>query len=287
MVAMRDPGNEDAITELWRRTGMSIRPVVAAEDAIVHAIDHLYGPPGEAPLVAPPMPEVAPRVAVARTRSSSYSGALVPRPEAVAAAPARWRWPAIAVGLGVLVAGGGALLMRRGGATTEAVPAAVTSSLGMHAYLGSDWRRVRDDSAPLVRLGTRVRSEVYLRGDPEAPSEVLALLRTDADDVSVERWAREVAEGGVPLRSWWQCEASSASACVVGLRCQPDTAVHDGGATCAGEAVHDGARYPVTAWLWPITGDGVAMLVWAPRGSTAIAPDHAIAIARSIELKQP
>jgi hypothetical protein len=283
LVAMRDPHDEDAITDLWRRTGLSIRPVVAAEDALRQALDHLYGPPGDTPPEIPPVPETPTLRPLMRPRAMPQGSIAPPFREPAPPAPApRSRWPYLAAGGAALVAAAATVVLLRGGVDAEPVPPTVVlDAVGVRAEVGPGWHRVRDTSRPVYRLGARMTSDVLVRGDGDEPTEILALARSPRVEASIERWTAELVDGGLPLRSWWGCPGNL-RACFSRLECKPDDAVHVHGVACEAQAIHGGTRYPVRAWLWPLTDGGVVVLAWASRGGAA-APDHAQAIARSVE----
>jgi hypothetical protein len=283
MVAMRDPGDEDAVTELWRQTGLRIRPVVAPEERLLQAIDHLYAPiDGAAGPLRVARGSVSPPL---RSPVATRPPPLQQGPSLLDAGTARRRWtllPALAVALAV--AGSLGYYVLRAGLATSAVPAAYASShVALRGQLGDGWQRVDRLTHAERRAGESVASEILIRGDAERPSEVLGLARLRAN-APITTWVADFASAGLPFKAgWWHCHEARqpVPGCVVELSCEPSPAIHDDGGTCAGVGYRNGVRYEVTAWFWRTGGD-LQLVMWAPRASSALPADGAMAIARSL-----
>jgi hypothetical protein len=283
MVAMRDPGDEDAVTELWRQTGLRIRPVVAPEERLLQAIEHLYARGDD--VVAPPR--------IARgSMSPPVRGAMATRPPPIqrgrslldAGAPRRG-WFALST-LAVALAVGASLAYYglRAELVTSAVPAIYASThVGLRAAIGDGWQRVDPLRHVEQRAGAPVASEILVRGDTERPGEVLGLARLQAD-APITSWVTDFASAGLPFEAgWWHCHNAKqrAPGCVVELSCEPSPAIYDDGGTCGGVGYRNGVRYQVTVWFWRTGGD-LQLVMWAPRASSPQPIEGAMAVARSL-----
>jgi hypothetical protein len=282
MVAMRDPSDEDAVTELWRQTGLRIRPVVAPEERLRQAIEHLYAPVDPSALtprlargsVSPPVRPPAP----VRPPPPLQQG-----PSLLDAGPTRTRWiilPTLAIALAI----GGyiAYLGLRSDLTVTPVPAAYASPhVQLRGAIGDGWQRIDQLTFSEERAGEPAASEVFVRGDAEKPSEVLGLARLRAN-APVSSWVAEFTTSGLPFKGgWWHCHKEFVPGCVVDLMCAPNPLVYDDGGVCSGVAFRYGVRYELRVFFWRTGGD-LQLLMWAPRTSKQPPPDAAIATARSL-----
>ena len=289
VVAMRDPEDEDAIASLWRSTGLRIKPLVGPEQRLRQAIELLYGPDAarrdaadaaaadpitlERPSTSAPVRArgtAPPRFASPSAPPPYIGGATMVRDET--AVP---RWLIAAIAIAVIAAGVAAVRWITTDPATELAPASFASArLGLRADIGPGWRRVLDGSEQRAVRGATLRSEQLVRGDVDAPREVLAVGHATGAVGSIDDWIDDLQRHGLALHQWRATD----------LRCRRNQDIADRGALCRGATTRGDVGYDVYAWLWPIADDTLALLVWAPQRAAGLADDEAIGIAQSVEL---